>query len=142
MAIKRIQRELDDIISNNPPEKILENFALGPPGDDLYHWEGCFVAPNDSLYAGGIFMFDIHFPTNYPFKPPNFTFSTKIYHPDIDPTHGVVCGCDCPDAFLGAWNPSKSIKGAVIVFVIFKLFISQLFYLFFLDLNNSFFLIF
>uniref|UniRef100_A0A6B2LQ91 UBC core domain-containing protein n=1 Tax=Arcella intermedia TaxID=1963864 RepID=A0A6B2LQ91_9EUKA len=33
---------------------------------------------------------DVRFPDDYPFKPPKFTFQTKIYHPNISSRTGAI----------------------------------------------------
>lgn len=37
--------------------------------------------PAGTPYEGGIFEIDVHFPAEYPFKPPKVKFNTSIYHP-------------------------------------------------------------
>jgi len=101
MALKRIQRELVEI-QNSPPESC----SAGPiRDDDLFRWEGVIFGPSDSPYAGGVFKLNILFPSDYPFKCPNITFATKIYHPNIN-SAGVIC----LDILKNQWSPALTIS--------------------------------
>jgi ubiquitin-conjugating enzyme E2 D/E len=99
-ALKRIQRELLEI-QNDPPI----NCSAGPiNSNDLFRWEGVIFGPSDSPYAGGVFKLNIMFPTDYPFKSPTITFTTRIYHPNISPA-----GAICLDILKTQWSPALTI---------------------------------
>ncbi|OBS83582.1 hypothetical protein A6R68_22431, partial [Neotoma lepida] len=99
MASKRIQRELLAI-----SEEPLVQCSAGPVENNMFHWQATVMGPEDSPYEGGLFSLKIHFPTNYPFKPPKVTFLTRIYHPNIN-KNGVVC----LDILNTKWSPALTI---------------------------------
>uniref|UniRef100_A0A4W5Q7I6 Ubiquitin-conjugating enzyme E2D 1a n=2 Tax=Salmoninae TaxID=504568 RepID=A0A4W5Q7I6_9TELE len=59
----------------------------------------------DSPYQGGVFFLTIHFPTDYPFKPPKVAFTTKIYHPNIN-SNGSIC----LDILRSQWSPALTVS--------------------------------
>ncbi|CAO3670650.1 unnamed protein product [Rhizopus microsporus] len=99
-SAKRIKKELAEI-SLDPPS----NCSAGPKGDNLYEWVSTIAGPADSPYAGGIFFLDVHFPQDYPFKPPKVTFRTRIYHCNIN-SQGAIC----LDILKDNWSPALTIS--------------------------------
>ncbi|XP_010380708.1 ubiquitin-conjugating enzyme E2 D2-like [Rhinopithecus roxellana] len=94
MALKRIHKELNDLALDLPAQ-----CSAGPVGEDMFHWQVTIMGPNDSPYQGGVFFLTIHFPTDYPFKPPKVAF-TRIYHPNIN-SNGSIC----VDILWSQWPP-------------------------------------
>ncbi|CCF57023.1 hypothetical protein KAFR_0C00270 [Kazachstania africana CBS 2517] len=100
MSSKRISKELNDL-RKDP----ITSFSAGPVGDDLFHWQASIMGPPDSPYAGGVFFLSIHFPTDYPFKPPKISFTTKIYHPNINANGNI-----CLDILKDQWSPALTLS--------------------------------
>lgn len=88
-------------MSKDPPA----GCSAGPVGDDLFHWQATIMGPPDSPYQGGVFFLTIHFPTDYPFKPPKLAFTTRIYHPNIN-SNGSIC----LDILRSQWSPALTIS--------------------------------
>ena len=66
---------------------------------------------SDSPYSGGVFFLAIHFPTDYPFKPPKVNFTTRIYHPNIN-SNGSIC----LDILRDQWSPALTISKGMSLF--------------------------
>lgn len=97
---RRILKELKDMES-----RPTDNCTAGPVNtNDIYLWQGTIIGPKDSPYEGGLFKLEIRFPIDYPFKPPNVKFITKVYHPNINSNGGI-----CIDILKDQWSPSLTI---------------------------------
>ena len=99
--IKRLTKELKEM-QTNPPL----NCSAGPINDDnLFTWIATIYGPENSPYAGGVFVLDIGFPDDYPFKPPKIIFKTKIFHCNIN-HQGFIC----LDILKDKWSPALTLS--------------------------------
>lgn len=97
---KRILKEMQEL-SNDANA----NISAGPVADDnIFAWSATMIGPKDSPYEDGIFLLKINFPNNYPFKPPQITFDTKIFHPNISSSGSI-----CLDILQSNWSPALTI---------------------------------
>jgi ubiquitin-conjugating enzyme E2 D len=99
-SIRRLTKELKDI-TQDPPL----NISASSIDDNLFEWEAILLGPTETPYEGGIFKLNLHIPKDYPMKPPNILFKTKIYHPNIHSS-----GAICLDILKDNWSPSLTIS--------------------------------
>ena len=71
-------------------------------------WIVTLPGPEGTVYEGGKFEVEIDFRDSYPFKCPNITFVTKIYHPNIS-NKGEICA----EKVKNAWVPTLNAKFVV-----------------------------
>ena len=70
---------------------------------------GILEGPPETIYEDGYFKFNIIYSDNYPFKPPDFYFTTKIFHPNINENGYVNV-----DILKDKWIPELSLKTIII----------------------------
>jgi ubiquitin-conjugating enzyme (huntingtin interacting protein 2) len=122
--LRRIAKELADIQSD-VDSKILAEAADG--GSDLSHLHASFPGPPDTPYEGGTYVVDIKIPQEYPFRPPQMFFKTKLWHPNVSSQTVRVAiaifnihfaniskGAICLDTLGTAWSPVLTIKSALL----------------------------
>ena len=98
--IYRINRELKNITKDLP-----ENINAWPINNDLLNWEATIIGPSDTPYADGIFFLKITLPNDYPFKPPEVNFLSRIYHCNVS-SNGKIS----MDILKHYWTPSLRIS--------------------------------
>ena len=97
----RLNKELADL-SSNPPE----NCVVTIVDNDITRWRVDITGPAGTPYEGGLFQLSLVLPQNYPFKPPEAKFETKIYHPNVMKDSGEIC----KDMYQTGWGPVKNIR--------------------------------
>lgn len=99
MSTHRLLKELKQL-QKDP----ISNCSAGPVNNNIDQWQATIFGPDDSPFSGGVFYLDISFPKDYPFKPPKVTFTTKIYHPNVN-RNGAIC----LDILKNEWTPALTI---------------------------------
>ena len=101
MSTQRIRKELHLL---EEEAKSMPGCSAGPMGDDLLKWQGIIVGPEGTPYVGGVFKLDIIFPSDYPYKAPKVTFTTPIYHCNVNRAGNI-----CLDILKDKWSPVLTI---------------------------------
>nr|CAH7738904.1 unnamed protein product [Callosobruchus chinensis] len=101
LPLVRIQKELWEVKTRG-----LSTFRVARARDSEPLFWQILLLPDHPPYDQGAFRVQIEFPFQYPFKPPIFTFMTKIYHPNID-EKGQVC---IPYIKPENWRPATRIE--------------------------------
>jgi ubiquitin-conjugating enzyme E2 D/E len=114
--LERIKDEFAEL-SNNPNANC--GFTVGLVDDNSYFdWKISLFGPKDTSYKNGLFFLRIHFPPDYPSKPPEVYFITPIYHVNVNPCvpnekGGEALGHVCIST-LNWWKPEYKMKEVVL----------------------------
>lgn len=107
---RRLQKEIQDISKDQHSGITIFDPQGKPEIADFTHFKGVFQGPPDSPYEGGRYEIDIRITSDYPFKPPEMRFITKIWHPNVSSQTGAIC----LDTLGAAWSPVLTLKSALI----------------------------
>ena len=100
-CIQRIQKEFTELVKSP-----LKYATAGPDSEgDLTRWSATIVGPENTPYHGGIFILQIYFPKEYPYKPPKVKFVTKVYHCNVSSSGSI-----CLDILKSQWSPVLTIS--------------------------------
>lgn len=61
-----------------------------PEGESIFTWIGTIEGGKGTMYEGLSYKLSLHFPVDYPFKPPIVKFETMCFHPNVD-QFGNIC---------------------------------------------------
>jgi len=102
--LRRIRKEFQIYQQDPVPNCTVGELKGGDAGDPT-HWDVTLIGPDDTPYSGGIFLIDVDFPLEYPFKPPSIVFKTPIYHMNFDES-----GINNLDILKDKWHPALTIN--------------------------------
>ena len=99
-ARRRLMRDFKRITSDCPP-----GLTASPLNDNVMIWNAVIIGPEGTAYEDGIFKLVLQFSEEYPNKPPDVKFVSKIYHPNFY-TDGKIC----LDILQNRWTPTYDVS--------------------------------
>lgn len=107
---RRLQKEIQDILKDTLSGITITGKDDSTEITDFTRLKGHFDGPPDTPYEGGHYEVDINITPEYPFKPPQMKFITKIWHPNVSSQTGAIC----LDTLGTQWSPVLTLKSALI----------------------------
>lgn len=76
-----------------------------PDGDNVFEWIGTIKGVAGTAYEGCQFKIRIKFANDYPFSAPTITFTTPVFHPNVDHFGNI-----CLDILKEKWTAAYSVQ--------------------------------
>jgi ubiquitin-conjugating enzyme E2 A len=100
MAVRRLQQDFRQLLKNK-----VEGIDASPSQDNFFVWNAIICGPEESVYESGAFQLQLLFPDDYPLRPPQVRFITKVFHPNVWWEDGLIC----VDILKDGWAPSYDV---------------------------------
>ncbi len=79
-SARRLQKDLKELEDQSVP---IVGVSARPLSSSMYMWHGNLRGPEGTPFDGGVFHFELNFPTNYPVSPPAIKLFTTLPHPNV-----------------------------------------------------------
>lgn len=86
-----------------------ETIFAQPLEDDMLTWTAVIVGPPNTPYENGTFSLILTFDESYPNHPPEVSFVSEMFHPNIYPNGDL-----CLDIIKNRWSPSYDVLGILL----------------------------
>ena len=77
--------------------------------DSIYEWEAMIFGPENTPWEEGMFELELKFTNDYPTKPPQIKFVTKIFHPNVYNDGNI-----CLDILGSQWSPIYDVSSILL----------------------------
>lgn len=103
-AKRRLLKDLSSV------SKYAEDTVLAQPlEEDMLTWSAMIVGPANTPYENGTFSLILTFDESYPNHPPEVSFLSEMFHPNI-----YENGDLCLDIIKNRWSPSYDVLGVLL----------------------------
>ncbi|KAJ5091757.1 hypothetical protein NUU61_006627 [Penicillium alfredii] len=96
--------------ANLPPYYLLPPDDGRSSSDDLSHLTVLLTGPPGTPYSQGLWRLRLKMPDDYPNSPPKATFTTRIWHPNVEELTGAVC----VDTLKRDWKPKLTLRDVLV----------------------------
>jgi len=96
---RRLMRDFKRL-QNDPPAGI----SGAPCPDNVMSWNAVIFGPAETPFEDGTFKLALEFSNEYPNKPPQVRFVTKMFHPNV-----YANGELCLDILQNRWSPTYDV---------------------------------